>query len=187
MFPFRRRATGVRPSEVLDLVPEAIALFDRAGRCSHANALALVRWGAPGLAGRAAAEVFSGRDEEVARSVAEALQAGTAPTLVGRFARPEGELRVLRVRGGALVIGRGPTESAAAPTSGVAPELARRLSHDLVQPLASIANYAELIRGTAPPDVRRYAERIAEIARKAADALRAATAPPDDGDPAGHA
>ncbi len=180
LFRAPRRADSMQPTEVLELLPESIVLFDAHGRCTHSNGLALARWGRPELVGRTASDLFAGREEELARGVEEALAAGPAPGLVTRLERPEGEIRVLRVRGGALVLGL--PGGGRATNAGPAPETVRRLTHDLIQPLSSISNYAELIRGMSTGEVRNFAERIAAIARKAAENARSAAAPPGEGD-----
>ena len=48
----------------------------------------------------------------------------------------------------------------------------RQISHDLVQPLAAISNYAELIRGKSTGDIRGYAQEVAGLAARMAKRIR---------------
>lgn len=48
----------------------------------------------------------------------------------------------------------------------------RQISHDLVQPLAAISNYAELIRGLSSGDVQGYAREIAGLSARMAKGIR---------------
>jgi hypothetical protein len=173
---------SMSPAEVLDLLPEALLLFDARGVCTHSNGMALARWGHTGLADRAAGEIFAGREEEIARRIGEALGPGPSPAQVSRLPRAEGDIQVLRVRGGVLVIGHPPRLSAGGAGGGTA---APRDLHALRQPLSAIANWAELIRGASEGDVRGWAEKIADAVRRMADLLRpAASGPAGGGEPA---
>ena len=59
----------------------------------------------------------------------------------------------------------------AEPPSQVEREL-RQISHDLVQPLAAITNYAELIRGKSSGEVQTYAHEVAGLAARMAKRIR---------------
>jgi signal transduction histidine kinase len=48
----------------------------------------------------------------------------------------------------------------------------RQISHDLVQPLAAISNYAELIRGKSTGDIQGYAQEVAGLAARMAKRIR---------------
>ena len=49
---------------------------------------------------------------------------------------------------------------------------ARSVSHELMQPLGAITNYAEMIRLHATGDVRAYASSILEVSAKTARSIR---------------
>lgn len=185
--------------EALDAFPGALVVVDGQGHVLYSNTRAAV-WDSdpPRLrVGQPLPDGFPGWiDAPGAAEVRQAVADRTPMRLVEPAPRLEGRLEtaIVPAADGVLVWVREVASSDGADQDrnpGVLPPLViedpGRLVHDLMQPLASITNYAELIRNASAEDVQRYAGDITRIATKMAASIRAhlgvvppATEPPAD-------
>jgi hypothetical protein len=170
--------------EALDAFPGALVVVDARGHVLYSNTRAAV-WdcdpprlrvgqplpdGFPGwIDAPGAAEVRQAVTDRASMRVVE-----PAPRLEGRL-----ETAIVPAADGVLVWVRkvAPSEEAdqersAVERQGLLIEDPRRLAHDLMQPLGSIINYAELIRGAPGGDVQRLAGEIMRIATTMAASIR---------------
>jgi hypothetical protein len=149
----------------------------RDGRCIAAGgrAGALLDTDAKQLNGKTAVEIFAAAaDAGVRAEIERALAApASAPAAVTAWLAAS-KCEVTVVDGGEVIV----VWLREAPT----PAATSRRTHDLVQPLGAIVNYAELSRSLSAAPVRDYADHIVRIAHQLAERLR--HPPAADGDSA---
>jgi hypothetical protein len=171
----RARRAALLHQRVLASARQGWLALGRDGRCIAAGESAGVLLGADSnrLIGRAAVEIFAA-DAGVRAEIERALAApASAPAAVTAWLAAS-KCEVTVVDGGEVVV----VWLREAPT----PAASSRRTHDLVQPLGAIVNYAELSRSLSAAPVRDYADHIVRIANQMADRLR--HPPAADGDSA---
>lgn len=163
----RMHSQHERRDRAIEAGPYALLLFNGRGRCVMASS-------------------------RVARLIPSATEPFVGRTVEEIFREPGGGVLAIAVRsvltlpsGGQGAIGLLPTAEIAivSTRSGAAmwireveakdqPESARKMAHDLMQPLGAIANYAELIRELSEGKVREYAEHVTRITAEVAARIR---------------
>ncbi len=183
-----RRAQSLQRDieRLFDVAPPAL-LLDLRGRCIRANELATRRLRQPAaeIAGLGVAEVLGFvADKPALESLRLAIAEHRAwrPEASAADADPLARAKLEPQQAG-CVLWLSPAPQADQPgEDAVAHALAQerrrvdaaasQLRHDLVQPLAAIHNYAEIIRQTSEPPTRDHATQIAAIVARLVLRLR---------------
>ncbi len=183
------RSARERILRILDSISEGFTVVDRSWRVLYLNRAAadMARTPPTDLLGRNVLETLPGGAAMPFKNELRRAMTERRPTRIEVRVPGTGvwlETRIVPTEEGLSAFTRdvtdrkvthhqlGITLSALARSNQELEKFARTMSHDLVQPLASITSFAELLKDSNPAEVERCANRIIEIGLRMAATLR---------------